>query len=143
MSSFLLQPKSIQCLIWGLAEEEAFYTNEERQWIKEYMLPTYLEPDLFLGKGSFVQNLHLVEREIQLRFAIRTKILCFKIHTKRIKRRCRYFKSIQNFQSYCWKQKRDGEFVVCVWFILIAGKASSIGIRAGEKITGMNRTIYQ
>ena len=63
LSSFLLQPKSIQCLIWGLVEEEAFYTNEERQWIKEYMLPTYLEPDLFLGKGSFVQNLHLVERD--------------------------------------------------------------------------------
>lgn len=40
----------------GLAEEEAFYTNEEQQWIKEYMLPTYLEPDLFLGKGSFVQK---------------------------------------------------------------------------------------
>ena len=56
MSAFLLQPKSVQCLIWGLAEEEAFYTNEEQQWIKEYMLPTYLEPDLFLGKGSFVQK---------------------------------------------------------------------------------------
>jgi hypothetical protein len=27
LSAFLLQPKSIQCLIWGLAEEEAFYTN--------------------------------------------------------------------------------------------------------------------
>ena len=56
MSAFLLQSKSIQCLIWGLVEEEAFYTNEERQWIKEYMLPTYLEPDLFLGKDSFVQK---------------------------------------------------------------------------------------
>lgn len=75
LSAFLLQSKSIQCLIWGLVEEEAFYTNEERQWIKEYMLPTYLEPDLFLGKDSFVQNLHLVEKGTQLRFAIRTKIL--------------------------------------------------------------------
>ena len=56
LSAFLLQPKSVQCLIWGLAEEEVFYTNEERQWIKEYMLPTYLEPDLFLGKGSFVRK---------------------------------------------------------------------------------------
>ena len=141
MSAFLLQPKSIQCLIWGLAEEEAFYTNEEQQWIKEYMLPTYLEPDLFLGKGSFVQNLHLGEKEIQLRFAIKTKILCFKMHTKHIKRHCRYFKSISNCQSYPWKQKRDRETVICVWFVLIAGKASSIGIRAGEKITG-NESYY-
>lgn len=56
LSAFLLQPKSIQCLIWGLAEEGAFYTSEEQKWIKEYMLPTYLEPDLFLGKSPFVQK---------------------------------------------------------------------------------------
>lgn len=56
LSAFLLQPKSIQCLIWGLAEEGAFYTSEEQKWIKEYMLPTYLEPDLFFGKSPFVQK---------------------------------------------------------------------------------------
>ena len=75
LSAFLLQPKSVQCLIWGLAEEEVFYTNEERQWIKEYMLPTYLEPDLFLGKGSFVQKPSFGREETRLPFVIRTKIL--------------------------------------------------------------------
>ena len=63
------------------------------------------------------------------------------MHTKHIKRHCRYFKSISNCQSYPWKQKRDRETVICVWFVLIAGKASSIGIRAGEKITG-NESYY-
>ena len=34
-----------------------FFTDEEHQWIENYFLPTYLEPDPFLEKGvSFVKK---------------------------------------------------------------------------------------
>jgi Glutathionylspermidine synthase len=54
-SSFLLQNKVVQAVIWGLHEEHhPFFTEEEHLWIDEYFLPTYLEPDVFLQKGSFL-----------------------------------------------------------------------------------------
>ncbi len=51
-SAFLLQNKAVQAVIWGLhAENHSFFTMEEHEWIKEYFLPTYLEPDFFFEKG--------------------------------------------------------------------------------------------
>ncbi|MGE6488662.1 glutathionylspermidine synthase family protein [Paenisporosarcina sp. NPDC076898] len=47
-SAFLLQSKAVQALIWGLHEENQYFTAEEQQVIGQYFLPTYLEPDKFL-----------------------------------------------------------------------------------------------
>lgn len=57
-SSFLLQNKAVQAVIWGLHEERyPFFTEEEHNWIEEYFLPTYLEADYFLQKGlSYVKK---------------------------------------------------------------------------------------
>ncbi|MDM5238445.1 glutathionylspermidine synthase family protein [Bacillus cereus] len=142
LSAFLLQPKSIQCLIWGLAEEEAFYTREEQQWIKEYMLPTYLEPDLFLGKGSFVQKPSFGREGDTITIRDKdTNIMSRNVHET-------YKTSLPIFQKYtelpivCMETEKGMEKLSYVFgAFLIAGKASSIGIRAGEKITG-NESYY-
>nr|WP_091737045.1 glutathionylspermidine synthase family protein [Marininema mesophilum] len=42
-SAFMAQTKALQALIWNLYEEEMFLTEEERQTVGRYMLPTYLE----------------------------------------------------------------------------------------------------
>lgn len=57
-SAFLLQNKAVQAVIWGLHQEgNDFYTATEHQWIAEYFLPTYLEPDFFLKSGqAFVKK---------------------------------------------------------------------------------------
>ena len=48
-SAFLLQNKSVQAVIWGLhVQNDAFFTQEEHEWIAEHFLPTFLEPDPFL-----------------------------------------------------------------------------------------------
>jgi glutathionylspermidine synthase len=50
-SAFLLQSKAVQALIWGLYEEgNPFFTEEERQWIYEHFLPTYLDEEYFLNQ---------------------------------------------------------------------------------------------
>ncbi|PEK44211.1 glutathionylspermidine synthase [Bacillus toyonensis] len=142
LSAFLLQPKSIQCLIWGLAEEGAFYTNEEQQWVKEYMLPTYLEPDLFLGKGSFVQKPSFGREGDTITIRDKdTNIMSRNAHET-------YKTSLPIFQKYielpvvCLETEKGVEKLSYVFgAFLIAGKASSIGIRAGEKITG-NESYY-
>ncbi|MED1557784.1 glutathionylspermidine synthase family protein [Bacillus paramycoides] len=142
VSAFLLQPKSIQCLIWGLAEEGAFYTREEQQWITEYMLPTYLEPNLFLGKDSFVQKPSFGREGDTITIRDKdTNIMIRNVHQT-------YKSSLPIFQKYIdlpvvFLETEKGIEKLSYVFgsFLIAGKASSIGIRAGGKITG-NESYY-
>ncbi|EOO22298.1 glutathionylspermidine synthase family protein [Bacillus cereus] len=142
LSAFLLQPKSIQCLILGLAEEGAFYTSEEQKWIKEYMLPTYLEPDLFLGKSPFVQKPSFGREGDTITIRDKdTNIMIRNAHET-------YKSSLPIFQKYTelpvvFLETEKGIEKLSYVFgaFLITGKASSIGIRAGEKITG-NESYY-
>ncbi|MFA2808508.1 glutathionylspermidine synthase family protein [Bacillus mycoides] len=142
LSAFLLQSKSIQCLIWGLAEEGAFYTSEEQKWIKEYMLPTYLEPDLFFGKSPFVQKPSFGREGDTITIRDKdTNIMIRNAHET-------YKSSLPIFQKYTelpvvFLETEKGIEKLSYVFgaFLIAGKASSIGIRAGEKITG-NESYY-
>jgi glutathionylspermidine synthase len=57
-SAFLMQSKGVQALIWGLHESgSAFYTEEEHEWISDFFLPTYLDAEVFEGRGStYVQK---------------------------------------------------------------------------------------
>lgn len=51
-SAFLMQNKALQAVIWGLhVENHPYFTMVEHKWIEKYFLPTYLEPDFFIGKG--------------------------------------------------------------------------------------------
>ncbi|MBJ7984429.1 glutathionylspermidine synthase family protein [Bacillus cereus] len=142
LSAFLIQPKSIQCLIWGIAEEGAFYTSEEQRWIKEYMLPTYFEPDLFLGKSPFVQKPSFGREGDTITIRDKdTNIMIRNAHET-------YKSSLPIFQKYTelpvvFLETEKGIEKLSYVFgaFLIAGKASSIGIRAGEKITG-NESYY-
>ncbi|GAA3410207.1 glutathionylspermidine synthase family protein [Paenibacillus hodogayensis] len=52
-SALIAQTKALQALIWELYEAGEFYTDEERETIRTYMLPTYLE-NRFAGKEGYV-----------------------------------------------------------------------------------------
>lgn len=52
-SALIAQTKALQALIWGLSEDGAFYTAEEREAIRTYMLPTFLE-NRFAGQAAYV-----------------------------------------------------------------------------------------
>ena len=57
ISAFLLQNKAIQAVIWGLGEEQnqTFFTIEEVDAIRQYLLPTYLEKEPLL-QTKYVQK---------------------------------------------------------------------------------------
>jgi glutathionylspermidine synthase len=137
VSAFLLQPKSIQCLIWGLAEEGAFFSIEEQQWIKEYMLPTYLEPDVFLGSSSFVKKPSFGrEGDTVTIYDKDTKITSqnsFQTYKEELPV---YQKYIPLPTTTLETEKGMEELSYVLGSFLIAGKPSSIGIRAGGRITG-------
>lgn len=137
VSAFLIQPKSIQCLIWGLAEQEGFYTKEEQEWIKTYMLPTYLEADSLAGTQAYVQKPSFGREG--------DSITIWDQHTKvDAKNPFQTYKNeLPVYQSYVplpvvslETEKGNEELSLVFGSFLIAGKPSSIGIRAGGKITG-------
>ncbi|MDG0791420.1 glutathionylspermidine synthase family protein [Cohnella ginsengisoli] len=51
--AILLQSKGLQALIWGLYELDLLYDDQERSWIRRYMLPTYTKP---LFDGAYVSK---------------------------------------------------------------------------------------
>ncbi|MFD0828367.1 glutathionylspermidine synthase family protein [Neobacillus sp. M.A.Huq-85] len=137
VSAFLLQPKSIQSLIWGLTENRAFYTEEEQCWVKKYMLPTYLEPDAFIGNQEFVQKPSF-GREGD------TVTIWDKNSSVKVQNTFQtYADELPIYQAYAplptvtlETEKGMEELSYVFGSFLIGGKPSSIGIRAGGKITG-------
>ncbi|MFC4802750.1 glutathionylspermidine synthase family protein [Neobacillus sp. GCM10023253] len=137
ISAFLLQPKSVQCLIWGLAEQGVFYSEEELGWIKEYLLPTYLDPDAFVGKAPYVEKPSFGREG--------DTVTIWDAHARVYEQNAfaTYKDELSVYQSYCSlptvtleTEKGQEELSYVIGSFLIAGKPSAIGIRAGGKITG-------
>lgn len=136
-SAFLLQSKGVQVVIWGLHEEETFFTDEEHEWIELYMLPTYFEEDWFLeDREAYVKKpcfgregdtIEIFHPDGSLMHADKNRS---------------YTDSAPVFQKFTELPKTtiktmegEKEAHLLTGCFLINGKASAIGIRAGHVIT--------
>ncbi|MFJ8264021.1 glutathionylspermidine synthase family protein [Rummeliibacillus sp. NPDC094406] len=137
-SSFLLQNKVVQAVIWGLHKEHhTFFTEEEHMWIEEYFLPTYLEPDYFLQKRlSFVKKpafgregdtVEIFNKDGQL------------IHADVQNSYSEYIPVYQQFVEHptitfnSEKGKQEGKLLLGSF--LLNGKSAAFGYRVGGMIT--------
>ncbi|WP_397536651.1 glutathionylspermidine synthase family protein [Rummeliibacillus pycnus] len=137
-SSFLLQNKVVQAVIWGLHKEHhPFFTEEEHMWIEEYFLPTYLEPDYFLQKRlSFVKKptfgregdtVEIFNKDGQL------------IHADVQNSYSKYIPVYQQFVEHptitfnSEKGKQEGKLLLGSF--LLNGKSAAFGYRVGGMIT--------
>jgi glutathionylspermidine synthase len=136
ISSFLLQSKANQALIWGLKDDRNFFNEEEATTIERYMLPTFLDPDPFLGSSFFVEKpVFGREGDTVTIFDPNGKInLENSMQT--------YKTELQIYQQYTElptltveTEKGQEQLSYLFGSFLIDGKASAIGIRAGGKIT--------
>lgn len=52
--AFVLQNKALVAMVWAMhLEHSPFFTDEEHQWIEEYILPTYLDSNDVQGEPFF------------------------------------------------------------------------------------------
>lgn len=137
-SAFLLQNKAVQAVIWGLHENsDDFYTEEEHSWIQKYFLPTYLEPDPFLGKKVPYVKKPIFGREgdtVQI-FGPSGKLLAEEDH-KTYTDVPSIFQRFVELPQTCYlseKGKLNGHQLIGSF--LINGKPSAIGFRVGGEIT--------
>lgn len=137
-SSFLLQSKAVQVAIWGLYENDSFFTAEEKVWVKEYMLPTYLEPDTFIEKGDkYVKKPTFGREGDTIEIHDGKDVLASQFRS--------YEKSLPVYQKYVDLSttivnsiKGKEEKHLLIGCFLLNDKASALGIRAGGRITDEN-----
>lgn len=137
ISAFLIQSKAVQAVIWGLYERQhSFFNEEERNWIRSYFLPTYLDEDFFIKNGvPFVKKPAFGREGDSVEIFIGRKKVMEDPHKT-------YADSLPIFQQYvelpsCKIQTVTGEKIAkyIIGSFLINGKACGIGIRAGGQIT--------
>ncbi|MFP7494385.1 glutathionylspermidine synthase family protein [Terribacillus saccharophilus] len=137
-SAFLLQNKAIMAIVWALYEENnPFFTEEERSWIKSYFLPTYLDPAPFLESGSYYVKKPVFGREgdtVEIYNEDGEKLLEDQHKS--------YTNYISVYQEYVDLPvvsvntvKGRKELHVMTGTFLLNGKPSAIGFRVGNQIT--------
>ncbi len=137
-SAFLLQNKAVQAVIWGLhAENHAFFTKEEHDWIEEYFLPTFLEPDYFLESG-----LPFVKKPAFGREGDTVEIYNHEGKLAHADSQTSYTDYLPVYQQYIEhpeisfnseKGKQQGKLLIGSF--LVSGKAAAAGYRIGGTIT--------
>ncbi|WP_349407326.1 glutathionylspermidine synthase family protein [Pseudalkalibacillus sp. SCS-8] len=138
LSAFLLQSKAVQAVIWGLHEEQhPFFDNEEHDWIHSYFLPTYLDESPFLEKG-----LPFVKKPSYGREGDTVEVFDGEGNLRNADENKTYHDSTPVYQQYVplpsttiktTKGLQVGHLLIGSF--LIKGKASAIGLRAGNEIT--------
>jgi glutathionylspermidine synthase len=135
-SALLSQTKALQALIWNLYETNTFFNEEERDVIKTYMLPTYLENNFkghtayvkkpFLGREGGAVSLYdskgnLITRDDQDLYWDQPMIY-------------QQLVSLQKVEVETLKGAYQGDLL---WgSFLIGGKPSAVMARVDQKITG-------
>jgi len=56
LSAFLMQSKGVQALIWELSETDTYFSLDERDIIRTYFLPTFLEAEPLIGHTAYVKK---------------------------------------------------------------------------------------
>ena len=136
-SAFLLQSKGPQVVIWGLHEQGAFFTEQEHQWIADYMLPTYFEHEWFIEdempyvkKPCFGREGDTVEVFNAQGFPIYTNTQRSYTDSAPV-----YQKFVELPRALIKTVEGEKEAHLLTGCFLINGKASAVGIRAGNMIT--------
>lgn len=137
-SSFLLQSKAVQAVIWGLHEEQSpYFTAEEHAWIKEHCLPTYLEADTFLERQCWYVKKPAFGREGDT-----VQILDGSGNVVTEDRSSTYANHLSVYQQYVelpqtqYRTKNGFQHGSClIGSFLIGGRAGAIGMRIGDMIT--------
>ncbi|WP_088068485.1 glutathionylspermidine synthase family protein [Gottfriedia luciferensis] len=137
LSSFLLQSKAVQALIWNLhLEKSDVYTSKEHDMIRKYFLPTFLEPDYFIEN-----KLPYVEKPAFGREGDSIKIINDGIYQQ--SKENNYRDQVMVYQQFAPLPKRkvmtpEGmlDLHILVGSFLIKEEYGAIGVRAGNIITG-------
>lgn len=137
-SAFLMQNKAVQSVIWGLHHEGSlFFSREEHDWIEEYFLPTYLEPDFFIGTG-----LSYVKKPAFGREGDTVEIYTKDGQLVQADKQKSYTEYLPVYQQYVEhpkvsfmseKGKQDGKLLIGSF--LLNGQPSAVGYRVGGTIT--------
>lgn len=137
-SSFLMQSKAVQAVIWGLHEElSPYFTTEEHTWIEQHCLPTYLEADTFLDRQCWYVKKPAFGREGDT-----VQIIDGSGKVVTADHQSTYAHHLSVYQQYVELPQAQYRTVnglrqgsCLIGSFLIGGRAGAIGMRIGDAIT--------
>jgi glutathionylspermidine synthase len=139
-SSFLHQTKAMQAVIWDLAQHNNdLFTEEEKGWIKKYMLPTYLTPDKFFEKRTkFVRKPSYGREGDTVSIIDANNTVVFEDAQKNYEQSVPVYQHCIDMEEGVIETLNGFEKTYQMFgCFLINGEASAIGVRADvSKITG-------
>lgn len=138
-SAFTMQNKALQCFIWESVEMDLpLFDETEKEWVRTYFLRSYMNPAYFQEQG-----IQYVEKPI---FGREGDTVCIKKgngQDEYANEKRNYTSFSQMYQQYVdmpkhivQTEKGSKETYLLLGSFLVNGKASAIGMRAGDKITG-------
>lgn len=143
-SAFLLQNKAVQAVIWGMhLQKNPFFLEKEHEWIEEYFLPTFLEPDYFLD-----EKMTFVKKPAFGREGDTVEIYSGTGRIVEADSQTSYRSYVAIYQQYIdlptWtfnsgKGVQEGRLLIGSF--LLDGKPAAVGFRVGATITN-NRSYY-
>lgn len=139
LSSFLLQSKGVQALIWGLYEEKSeYFTPSEQNIIKKHFLPTYLDDEVFIKAHEQYVQKPCFGREGDSILLYNENGEVFESNKQQNYRNdpVVYQKLIELPKRTVQTPKGEENLHLLFGVFVIGSKAGAIGIRAGNKITG-------
>jgi len=137
-SAFLIQTKTVLALIWELYEQDSpLFTNEEKEIIQRYFLPTYFSPERFISSQSAYVSKPIWGREGGGVSIIEREAVMAEDQTEY------YYKQDKIYQQYIEMPDQaigtwDGDYhgKLLIGSHAIGGTPAGIFLRVGEKITG-------
>ncbi|MFZ5645162.1 MAG: glutathionylspermidine synthase family protein [Bacillota bacterium] len=137
-TAYIAQSKIMQAVIWELGNtDNNYFTKEEKEVVKKYFLPTYLERDRLIGRayvskpayGREGGGICLYDKYGKKEREIKNKETSYEyIHQEKIE--------LSDLTVRTWM----GDFLgkITIGSFIIGGKSSGLYLRVGEEITDDN-----
>ncbi|WP_165763877.1 glutathionylspermidine synthase family protein [Halalkalibacter urbisdiaboli] len=136
VSAFLMQSKAVMALIWGMMEaQHSYFTEKDRESIRRYFLPTYLDEDPFIEKNEVYVSKPVFGREgntVEVKDAGKAVVTQGESYQHYLKV---YQKYVDLPEKMVKTENGQKKSYLLIGSFIINEKPSAFGFRAGDKIT--------
>ena len=133
-AAFLLGNKAVQAAIWNLAERGLLFDDQEQQWVKHYMLPTYMDAPGD-GAGYVIKPVHGAEGDTLTVVGAGGEVVLKSPNSTYSDEPMIYQQYVELPQQSLMTEYGPRHLHLVMSCFVVEGSPSAIFMRAGEAIT--------
>jgi len=133
-AAFMLENKAVQAVIWNLAERGLLFDDQEQQWVKQYMLPTYMDAPGD-GAGYVIKPVHGAEGDTLTVVGAGGQVVLKSLTSTYSDEVMIYQQYVELPQQSLMTEYGPRRLHLVMSCFVVEGSPSAIFMRAGEAIT--------